>query len=98
MTNEDFVAEAMCMERMKRVEERVDKIEVIQSEIHALTVSVEKLAVTVENMVKTQKAQDERLDVIENKDAKMWQDLVKTAITGIAGILIGFCLKQIGIF
>lgn len=91
------VTEAVCGERMKRIEERVDKLEAVQQEIHALSISVERLAMTVQNMVDVQKNQDERIDVLEGKDAKMWQDVVKTAVTGIVGIIIGYALKQLGI-
>ena len=82
---------------MKRIEERVDKVEVIQQEIHALSISVERLAMTVKNMVDVQKNHDTRLDTLEGKDAKMWQDVVRTAISGVVGIIIGYALKQIGI-
>ena len=98
MSDSAMVTEAVCSERMKRLEERVDKIETIQEEIHALTISVERLTMTVKNMVDTQKDQSKRLDALEDKDAKMWQDVVKTVITGIVGILIGYALKQLGIF
>lgn len=98
MSDSVNVTEAVCSERMKRLEERVDKIETIQEEIHALTISVERLTMTVKNMVDTQKDQSKRLDALEDKDAKMWQDVVKTVITGIVGILIGYALKQLGIF
>lgn len=92
------VTEPVCNERMKRLEERIDKIETVQQEIRDLTISVERLTITVKNMVDAQKDQDKRLEVLENKDAKMWQDVVKTVITGIVGILIGYTLKQLGIF
>lgn len=98
MSDSTTVPEAVCSERMKRLEERVDKIEVIQQEIHALSISVERLAMTVKNMVEAQKEQDTRIDSLENKDAKMWQDVVRTAITGLVGIIIGYALKQIGVF
>jgi TolA-binding protein len=98
MSDSTSVSEALCDERMKRLEERVDKIETIQQEIHTLSISVERLAMTVKNMVETQKDQDSRIDSLENKDAKMWQDVVRTAITGFVGIIIGYALKQIGVF
>lgn len=97
MNEQTMVSEAVCSERMKRIEERVDKIEVIQEEIHNLTISVERLAMTVKTIAESQKEHDQRLDNIEGRDAKMWQDMIKTAITGIVGILIGYALKQIGI-
>ena len=98
MNEQTTVSETVCSERMKRIEERVDKVEVIQEEIHKLSLSVERLAMTVKTMAETQKDHDSRLDSIEGKDARMWQDLIKTAITGIVGVIIGYALKQIGIF
>ncbi len=98
MSDSTGVSGALCDERMKRLEERVDKVEVIQQEIHTLSISVERLAMTVKNMVEAQKDQDKRIDSLESKDAKMWQDVVRTAITGFVGIIIGYALKQIGVF
>lgn len=98
MSDSVNVTETVCSERMKRLEERVDKMETVQNEIRELTIAVERLTITVKNMVDTQKDQDKRLDTLESKDAKMWQDVVKTVISGIIGIFIGYTLKQIGIF
>lgn len=97
MSDSQAVTEAVCSERMKRLEERIDKVEIIQQEIRTLSISVERLSMAVQNMVDTQKDHGTRLDAIENKDAKMWQDVVKTVVTGIVGIIIGYALKQLGI-
>ncbi len=75
--------------RLKLLEEDVRQISV-------LTTSVEKLAMSIEGMVKEQANQGKRLEELENRDGEMWRKVTGYLITAIAGILIGFIFKQIG--
>ena len=92
------VSEELCLERMKRLEDRIDNIEEITNEIHSLSLSVERLATTVESMLSRLTEQEKRLNKIELKDADMWQQIVKYAVTAAIGVVVGFIFKQIGIF
>lgn len=92
------VFEDVCTERMKRIEDRVDRVEIITNEIHNLSISVERLATTVENMLVRLTEQEKRLSKVEDKDADMWQSVVKYAITAGIGVMIGFFFKKVGIF
>lgn len=92
------VSEELCLERMKRLEDRIDNVEEITNEIHSLGLSVERLATTVENMLTRLTEQEQRLMKMELKDANMWQQVVKYAVTAAIGVIVGFVFKQIGIF
>lgn len=94
----DPVTDQVCVERMKRIEERIDKVETVTNEIHELSISVERLATTIEHMLTRQTDQEKRLNKIEVKDADMWQNVLKYIITASIGVVIGFIFKQVGIF
>ncbi len=91
------VSEEVCTARMKSIEDRVDKVEVITNEIHNLSISVERLATTVENMLVRLTEQEKRLSKVEDKDADMWQTVVKYALTAAVGAMVGFFFKKVGI-
>lgn len=96
MNDQEAVLAPVCKERMKRLEERIDKAEIVTNEIHNLTLSVERLTITVQNMVTELATHEKRLDTIEQKDGEMWRALVKYVVTGIAGVILGYALKQLG--
>lgn len=61
----------------KRLDEHDKKIE----DIHDLTYSVKELAVETKNMREDVNKMDNRLNILEEKPAKNWDNLVKTIIT-----------------
>lgn len=79
-----------------RQSKRIEIVEKEVKQIGELTTSIEKLALSMENMVKEQANQGKRLEELENKDGEMWRKLTGYIITTIAGIVIGFIFKQIG--
>lgn len=83
-------------EEHNRQNKRLDALEKSSKENTKLTISVEKLALSVQSMVEEQKAQGERLETLENRDGEMWRKILSYAITAIAGIIIGFIFKQLG--
>lgn len=83
-------------EEHQRQNERISALEKLFKENTKLTISVEKLAISVQSMVEEQKAQGERLEILENRDGEMWRKILSYAITAIAGIVIGFIFKQLG--
>lgn len=96
MSDLEYVAVPICKERMKGLEARIDKVEAVTDELHKLTLAVERLTLTVSNMVKQQEVHESRLDVLESKDGEMWRSLTKYVITAIAGIIVGYAMKNIG--
>lgn len=79
-----------------RQNHRIDVLEDTVRQIGALTASVKELAASVQSMAKAQEQQSGRLEAIERRDGEMWRKVTGYIITAIAGIVIGFIFKQIG--
>lgn len=80
----------------KRQNKRIDALEDTVRQIGTLTASVEKLAISVESMAKAQEQQSGRLEAIEKRDGEMWRKVTGYIITAVAGIIVGFIFKQLG--
>jgi len=80
----------------KRQNKRIDALEDTVRQIGTLTASVEKLAISVQSMAKAQEQQGDRLEAIEKRDGEMWRKVTGYIITAVAGIVVGFIFKQIG--
>lgn len=96
MSDLEPVAGAVCTEKMKRLEDRVDKLEAVVEELRNLTLSVEKLANSVKMMVDKVNIQEARLDEIEERDGEKWRTLVRYLVTGVVGAIVGYAMKNIG--
>ena len=87
----------------KRIEEednrqnsRIKLLEEQTKTITDLAVSVKELAMSVKQMAETQKEQGDKLEKLESRDGEMWRKVAGYIVTAIAGIIIGFIFKQIG--
>ena len=87
----------------KRIEEensrqnsRIKLLEEQTKTVTDLAFSVKELAMSVKQMAETQKEQGEKLEKLENRDGEMWRKIVSYTITTIAGIILGFVFKQVG--
>lgn len=96
MSDLEYVTLPAYKERMKALDDRINKVEAITEEIRRLTVSVERLTVTLSNVVKEQESQENRLDIIEQKDAEMWRTFIKYVITAVTGVVVGFVMRNVG--
>lgn len=92
----EYVVVPICKERMKAMENRIDRIEVVTEELRNLTLSVERLTMTVSSMVREAENHEERLDALESKDGLMWRALVKYLVTAVAGLVVGYAMKNMG--
>lgn len=99
----DFVERKEHEEFAKRMEDenrrqnrRIELLEENGKQLTSLTTSVEKLAVNMENMLKAQKQQAERLEVLEGRDGEMWRKVTGYIVTAIIGIVVGYIFTQIG--
>lgn len=79
-----------------RQNHRISEIEKTLEQNNKLLVSVERLATSMETMQKEQADQGDRLEKLEARDGEMWRKLIGYIVTAIAGIIIGFLFKQIG--
>lgn len=89
----------------KRQNHRISELEKAIEQNHQLLISVEKLAVNMETMQKEQQKQGERLEAqgdeieeLKNRDGEKWRKVTSHLLTTALGILVGYILKQIGIF
>ena len=83
-------------EEDKRQNRRIDLVENSVQQIGEIAMSVEKMAVSLQSMVKEQEQQGKRLEALESRDGEMWRKVVGYAVTALAGAVIGFMMKQIG--
>lgn len=109
---EDFLSRKEHQEFEKRMEDehrrqnhRIELLEKATEQNNKLLISVERLALSMEGMQEEQKEQGEQLEkqsdrigVLESRDGEKWRDAAKNAGSCILGILIGYILKQMGIF
>ena len=82
----------------QRMNHRLTELERSHAENHKLLIAVEKLALSMERMQKEQEEQGERLDELEKRDGEMWRKMSSHIITTALGILVGYLLKQAGVF
>ena len=79
-----------------RQNKRIDELEHSIKQIGAIAINVEKLAVNMENMTNELKKQGDRLDDIESKPGKKWDNLswllVSSLVTGIIGYALALIL------
>lgn len=92
-------------EEHKRQNHRISDLEIGLKETNSLALSVQELAINMKSMLEEQRAQGkrlesqgERLDKLEGRDGEMWRKVTSHLLTTALGILVGYILKQIGIF
>lgn len=80
----------------ERQNHRIDELEDAIKQYGALTIAVEKMAISMEQMLNEQKAQGNRLQVLESRDGELWRKVSSYIITAIVGLIIGFIFQKIG--
>lgn len=96
---DDAYAQTMLAEhevKISHLEGRIKKAEDTINEIRNLNVSVAKMAANMDSMLEEQKKQSDRLEKLELIPAQNWQSLIRTILTGVVGILVGYIFTQIG--
>ncbi len=80
-----------------RQDKRLSMLEESVREMGALTAAVEKLATNMEHMAKEQELQGQRLSALEGRDGVMWRKALGYIGSAVAGGIVVFLLKTIGI-
>ncbi len=80
-----------------RQNQRLQALEDTVKQVAAINTAVEKLAVSMEGMLKEQVSQGKRLETLEGRDGEMWRKIIGYIVTAIAGVVIGFLFKQLGV-
>lgn len=81
---------------LKSLKHRMDNQEEESRSIQQLVLSVERIALSTEHIMQEQEEQGMRLKVLEGRDGDMWRKVVGHIVTVVAGIVIGYVFKQIG--
>lgn len=103
MTDENIAVKlAEHNKEIGSLKHRVKELEENNTTIHELVLSVKELAMNMQSMLKeqerlnkTQEAQAQRLNALEDKPAKRWESLVTIITTAIASGIIGYILAAI---
>lgn len=80
----------MCEERFKTIFSNIERLENTVKNINNITISVEKIALSVNNICEVLKTHDNRIKVLESEKGKVFDTLVKSLISNIVGIAIGY--------
>lgn len=100
---EEFIRRSEHDEFAKRMEDehhrqskRITEVEEAVKQYGALTVAVERMACNMQSMLTEQKAQGERLGVLESRDGEMWRKVTGYILTTILGIVVGCIFNKLG--
>lgn len=88
-------------EENDRQNKRLDLLEnnlnqIVVQQLTSLTTTIENLKVSMENMLRVQEQHGNDLEMIKSRDGKMWRKVVGYLATALAGIVLGFVFRQIG--
>lgn len=81
----------------KRQNKRISDLEEKVEDIADLTTSVASLAQSIKQMATAQEKQGKRLEALEQKPAKRWDDFVDKIVWAVAAAVISFILARIGL-
>lgn len=97
MNENDIQAELVELKcGQKEMSRRLELLEKSQEQIQKLVISVNTLANNMQNMLEEQKAQNKRLEAIENAPAKDYHELkvkiITTIVTSVVSLVVGAVL------
>lgn len=102
---ENYISRAEHEEFRKRMEDenhrqnrRISELEKTSLEIHTMSKSLVVMCEKLTSMNENIDTLNEKVEVIESRDGDSWRKLISHSATVVIGILIGYILKQIGIF
>lgn len=90
MTDEEIVIQlTKHSQEIGSLKRRMNDAERMNETIKNMSASTEKLAISMENMLKEQKKQGERLDILEKIPSDRYNAVLKTAVTAIISAIAG---------
>ena len=99
VTREEYEEHNLRMEdEHKRQNRRIEKAEQKLEDNNRLILAVQKLADNVENMQKEMLNLRNDVDEMQERDGQKWRKTTKDIAKIVLGVVIGFILKQIGIY
>lgn len=79
------------------INQRLNKQAAMVNDIQELSKSTSILANNMKSMLDEQQKQNKRLEKLEQKPAKRWDNIIDKAIGIVVGAIIGYILMQLGI-
>lgn len=92
--HEEFVKR--MEEEHNRINKRLSLLEEGNKQITEIAISVKELAISVKSMADELNGQGTKLEKLESRDGEMWRKVVGYVVTAVAGIILGFIFKQVG--
>ena len=83
-------------EEHNRINKRLSLLEEGNKQITNIAISVKELAISVKSMADELNGQGTKLEKLESRDGEMWRKVVGYVVTTVAGIILGFIFKQVG--
>ena len=88
----------------KRINQRLELLEKLDEKIYQVGGSIEKMSVNVENMLKAQEKHEKklefhdlRIDSLENKNGKKWEELTGHIWKIVVAGVVGYFLAAVGL-
>ena len=78
-----------------RQNERLALLESKMEGLKDISISINTLATDMKHMLEEIQAQGKRLESLEGKDGDMWRSILKTAVTGILTLILGFIFGKL---
>ena len=98
MDNEQYAVKLQeVIDRSLRNEGRIKKLETEHDVLHELATSVAVMAQRMETMNQNVTTLTNKVDEIENKPAKRFDDIVDKVIWAVLGAVVAFFLKGAGL-
>ena len=98
MDNEQYAVKLQeVIDRSLRNEGRIKKLETEHDVLHELATSVAVMAQRMETMNQNVTTLTSKVDEIENKPAKRFDDIVDKVIWAVLGAFVAFLLKGAGL-
>ena len=98
MDNEQYAVKLQeVIDRSLRNEGRIKKLETEHDVLHELATSVAVMAQRMETMNQNVTTLTSKVDEIENKPAKRFDDIVDKVIWAVLGAVVAFFLKGAGL-
>lgn len=84
-------------DRSTRNEGRIKKLEAENEVLHQLATSAAVMAEQLKNMNESMDTLSDKVDALESKPGKQWENIVDKAIWAVAAAVIAFLLAQVGL-
>lgn len=98
MDNEQYVIKLQeTIDRSLRNEGRIKKLETEHEVLHELATSVAVMAQRMETMNQNVTTLTAKVDEIENKPAKRFDDIVDKVLWAVLGAVVAFVLRGVGL-